>query len=157
MLKVEHYRTTGSIPCPKKNVKLNHSPGPYHDCWCPDLHHKVISDLDIGKVGLTHCGLVMPYGNIDLGLYWLRWRLGACLMAPSHYLNQCWLIISKILWHSPQSNFTARVQAAILYNEFENYTFKTSATSPCGQWVKWFFSFTTKDFKYLHSLRVRNL
>ena len=22
-----------------------------------------------------------------------------CLMAPSHYLNQCWLIISKVLWH----------------------------------------------------------
>ena len=24
-----------------------------------------------------------------------------CLMAPSHYLNQCWLIISDSLWHSP--------------------------------------------------------
>ena len=23
-----------------------------------------------------------------------------CLTAPSHYLNQCWLIISKVLWHS---------------------------------------------------------
>ena len=23
-----------------------------------------------------------------------------CLMAPSHYLNQCWLIISKVQWHS---------------------------------------------------------
>ena len=22
-----------------------------------------------------------------------------CLTAPSHYLNQCWLIISKVLWH----------------------------------------------------------
>ena len=22
-----------------------------------------------------------------------------CLMAPSHYLNQCWLIISKVEWH----------------------------------------------------------
>ena len=32
----------------------------------------------------------------------------ACwLMAPSHYLNQCWLIMSKILWYSPQYNFTA--------------------------------------------------
>ena len=25
-----------------------------------------------------------------------------CLMAPSHYLNQCWLIISEVLWQSPQ-------------------------------------------------------
>ena len=23
-----------------------------------------------------------------------------CLTAPSHYLNQCWLIINEILWHS---------------------------------------------------------
>ena len=33
---------------------------------------------------LTRCGLVMPYGNINLGRSWLR----CCLMEPSHYLNQ---------------------------------------------------------------------
>ena len=33
-----------------------------------------------------------------------------CLMASSHYLNQCWLMISEVLWHSPQSNFTGDVQ-----------------------------------------------
>ena len=26
--------------------------------------------------------------------------MACCLTAPSHYLNQCWLIISKVLWHS---------------------------------------------------------
>ena len=29
-----------------------------------------------------------------------------CLTAPSHYLNQCWLIISKIQSHSSDGNFT---------------------------------------------------
>ena len=29
-----------------------------------------------------------------------------CLMAPSHYLNQCWLIISGVVWHSLETNFT---------------------------------------------------
>ena len=30
-------------------------------------------------------------------------RVTACgLAAPSHYLNQCWLIISKVLWHSSE-------------------------------------------------------
>ena len=29
-----------------------------------------------------------------------------CLTAPSHYLNQCWLIISEVQWHSYQGNFT---------------------------------------------------
>ena len=28
--------------------------------------------------------------------------MACCLMAPSHYLNQCWLIISKVLWHSSE-------------------------------------------------------
>ena len=26
--------------------------------------------------------------------------MACCLMAPSHYLMQCWLIISEVLWHS---------------------------------------------------------
>ena len=32
--------------------------------------------------------------------------MACCLMAPSHYLNQCWLIISKIQLHSSDGNFT---------------------------------------------------
>ena len=27
-----------------------------------------------------------------------------CLMAPNHYLNQCWLIFKGVLWHSAKSN-----------------------------------------------------
>ena len=29
--------------------------------------------------------------------------MACCLTAPSHYLNQCWLIISKVQWHSSES------------------------------------------------------
>ena len=32
--------------------------------------------------------------------------MACCLTAPSHYLNQCWLMISEVFWHSPDSNFT---------------------------------------------------
>ena len=31
--------------------------------------------------------------------------MACCLMAPSHYLNQSWLLINEVLWHSPGSNF----------------------------------------------------
>ena len=38
-------------------------------------------------------------------------KLMACwLTAPSNYLNQCWLIITGILWHSPESNFIISLQ-----------------------------------------------
>ena len=40
------------------------------------------------------------------------------VMAPSHCLNQCWLLISGDQWHSPDSNFTASAQATILHNDW---------------------------------------
>ena len=57
--------------------------------------------------------------------------MACCLMAPSHYLNQCWLLISEILWHSPKSNFTASTQTTSLYNEFEKYT----VSNICTTWI----------------------
>ena len=47
---------------------------------------------------LTHCGLVMPYGNTDLDGSTLVQVMACCLMAPSHSLNQYWLIISEVQW-----------------------------------------------------------
>ena len=38
---------------------------------------------------LTHCGLVTSYGDKDLGPHWSTEVMACCLMAPSHYLNQC--------------------------------------------------------------------
>ena len=50
------------------------------------------------------------------------------LMGPSHYLNQ-FQLISQVLWHSPESNFTMNAGATILCNNFENFTFEITATS----------------------------
>ena len=33
-----------------------------------------------------------------------------CMTAPSHYLNRCWLIITEVLWHSPDGNYTGNAQ-----------------------------------------------
>ena len=55
-----------------------------------------------------------------------------CLMAPSHYLNQCWLLIGEVLWHWTDRNFTASAQATILF-ELENcdlMSFKTFSGCP---------------------------
>ena len=37
--------------------------------------------------------------------------MACCLTAPSYYLNHCWLIISKVQWHSPEGNFTSDTSA----------------------------------------------
>ena len=37
--------------------------------------------------------------------------MACCLTAPSRYLNQCWLIITKVLWCSSEGNFTWDITA----------------------------------------------
>ena len=45
------------------------------------------------------------YGSINLGKHWLRFN-GMLPDARSHYLNQCWLIIKGVLWHSPEKKIS---------------------------------------------------
>ena len=63
--------------------------------------------------------------------------MACCLTAPSHYLNQCWLIISSnVYWHSSEGNFTAGISAINHCNWLEKYSSKISLKSPRPQWVK---------------------
>ena len=64
--------------------------------------------------------------------------MACCLAAPNHYPNQCWLIISEVLWQSPESNLTSDTSISHqLSNQLEIYFAKISFKSPRGQWVKW--------------------
>ena len=42
--------------------------------------------------------------------------MACCLTTPSHYLNQCWVIISKVQWHPSESNFTRDTSAISHWN-----------------------------------------
>ena len=57
--------------------------------------------------------------------------MGCCQTALSHYLNQCWLIISEVKWKLPDGNFT-RDTLAIQSYHFPKNSFK----SPRTQMVK---------------------
>ena len=46
------------------------------------------------------------------------------------------LIISEVLWHSPEGNCIGNTQDTYPWYEFENYLFKIMGTSPTGQWVQ---------------------
>ena len=54
------------------------------------------------KLLLAHCDQVTPYG----GRSTLLQVMACCLTTPSYYPNQCWLIISKVLWHSTEGTLT---------------------------------------------------
>ena len=111
--------------------------------WCflgIILHWKDLescSHMMISMWALTHLPLVLHIYVSELGHLWFNslwpsdaiwwYRRGStlaqvmacCLMAPSHYLNQCWLIISEVLWHSPDGNFTWNAQDIYPWREFE--------------------------------------
>ena len=61
--------------------------------------------------------------------------LAQIMMAPSHYLKRCWLIISKVLWHSLKGNAQEMLKMSILDMSFDNTRFKITDISPRGQWV----------------------
>ena len=56
----------------------------------------------------------------------MAWRL----TSTSHYLSQCWLLIGEILWHSSHGNCSSSAQPTILFDAFENCTFKNYSHSP---------------------------
>ena len=61
--------------------------------------------------------------------------MACCLTASSHYLKQCWLIISEVQRHSPGRNFMRDVLIINRKHELENHLNKTLLKSPRGQWV----------------------
>ena len=47
--------------------------------------------------------------------------MACCLMAPSQYLNQYWLIISKVLWHSSWEDLKIPISKIRLKITFKNH------------------------------------
>ena len=81
----------------------------YPQCW---LYFSLYCPFSYTNITFTINKL--QYRNIKLHFNSLwpsdpRWRqrsgstlaqiMACCLTAPSHYLNQCWLIISEVRWH----------------------------------------------------------
>ena len=86
--------------------------------------------------------MINSLGSSDAMWRWRSWStlvqvMACCLTAPSHYLNQCWLIISKVLWHSSED---------IMIRRFEDYIFKITLRSPRGQWLN---EAATQNKKYV--------
>ena len=57
-----------------RTVKFLYDENSYGDD-VSQLYHPGLAEFQVSwrcGVSLTHCGLVMPYGDIDLGRHWLR-------------------------------------------------------------------------------------
>ena len=72
--------------------------------------HQFLINLNIGTCNI-HTQLhnsLWPSDAIWRHRSWstLAQVMTGCLMAPSHYLNQCWLIINEVIW--PEGYFIAK-------------------------------------------------
>ena len=56
--------------------------------------------------------------------------MACCLTAPSHYLNQCWLIINEVEWHSSMGNFTRDTTAIKHWNYLKIKCLKCHSNLP---------------------------
>ena len=59
-----------------------------------------------------------------------------CLTAPSHYLNQCWLLISEVLWHTLDSKFKGVPKLLFGITSLKIILSKSLSHFPGGQWIK---------------------
>ena len=81
--------------------------------------------------------------------------MACCITVPSHYLNQCWLMISEALWHPPDSNFTEDNWDIHNWNRVWNLLISDCSRSPRGQWVKWWHNaITYHNFDYIEVLLI---
>ena len=61
--------------------------------------------------------------------------MACCLMASNHYLNRCWLIISKVLWHLPSISITGNTQEIYHWRVFQTFLYIITVVFSRGQWV----------------------
>ena len=93
---------------------------------------------------LTHCGIWHNRTWSTLVLV-----MACCLMAPSHYLNQCWLIISKVFWHSPEGSLIGYSQKNLMWENYSNELnqIHQSITNEMVLLMQWsYVSFAFKSF-----------
>ena len=57
------------------------------------------------------------------------------ILQTTFSMDQCWLIISKVQWHSSECNSTRETSVTSHWNYLENYLSKILFQSPRGQWV----------------------
>ena len=60
--------------------------------------------------------------------------MACCVMAPSHYQKQYWLIISKVQWQSNEDTFTSDISHQLLKLAWKCLSRNLSKSSR-GQWV----------------------
>ena len=95
--------------------------------WCRQATSHYLSQCWLNS--LSPYGVTRPQWVNSLWLSDIIWLyrsgstlaqvMAGCLTTWCHYLNH-WLIISEVLWHSPDGNFTVKAEDIYFWYEFEH-------------------------------------
>ena len=115
------------------------------ELWENDMKHEneqsIIQSLQANGLKsrtpriLTHLPLVMHICESESGQHWFRLWLVAYLV-PSHYLNQCWVIVNWTLRNKLQWNFNRNSYIFLQENAFESVICKMVVMLSQPQCVK---------------------
>ena len=120
-----------------EKIKANTCMGQSSPCSTPDMHQLdfvIIADV-LNSLDLTHHPRVPHICVIELGEHWFRKWLVPC-SAPSHYLNQCCLIVDWTLRNKLQWNFYQNTKFFIHENALVNVLCEMAVILSRGRWVK---------------------
>ena len=84
-----HSHFPGANELNSQITPIPHLDGLLIGCLLGVCYKKIDSWINKTVTHLTHCGLVMPNGNIDKSVSTLAQIMACCLKALNHYLNQC--------------------------------------------------------------------
>ena len=137
---VDHWSTISSCAC-----RYAVTPCKY-ECHSKDLTF-VKAEIS-PKEKLSHLPLVPLICVSESGQHWFRYWV-VVRMAPSHYLNQCCLIVNWTLRNKIQWNFNGNTKLFIDENTFENIVCEMAAILSRGRWVN------KQGFSYSHPSRCQ--
>ena len=93
---------------------------------------------------LTHLPLVPHMCVSELGQHWFR-QWFVAYSAPSHYLNQCWVIVNWTVRNKLQWNFNQNIKLFIHENASENIVCEMAAILSRVRWVNQSDQWTLSD------------
>ena len=118
----------------KNDLLITSKFGQYHVCWWPGSWYQQpwywLHEMELNSLWPSDAIWWQRSGST------LNQVMACCLSAPSHYLNQYWLIIKAVLWHSLVSNFARSAHEFNQQPVFGDSTFKITTTSPRSQWAQ---------------------
>ena len=121
-------RLFGAKPLPEPKPPYHELDPEKHDSAEFESNYKILAQENAFINDVCKMAAILfraQCGSLLWPVWWsgstLAQVMACCLAAPSHNLNQCWLIIKVVLFHSLEGSFTGHAHYIYPWHFFEDY------------------------------------